>query len=77
LLLQLFLNIKENQFFFEIVGTDLSNSFIKPCDEVLAVQQANGGGIGERGIISYVGRLSYNYKQRYFLQASEEMVFLN
>jgi hypothetical protein len=34
-----------------------------------AVQLANGG-ITERGIISYVGRLSYNYKQRYFLQGS-------
>ncbi|MFZ0598239.1 MAG: SusC/RagA family TonB-linked outer membrane protein, partial [Flavobacterium sp.] len=30
----------------------------------------SGGGITEKGIISYLGRLSYNYKEKYFLQAS-------
>lgn len=32
--------------------------------------QESGGGVSERGIVSYVGRLSYNYKQKYFLQGS-------
>ncbi len=32
--------------------------------------QESGGGVSERGIISYLGRLSYNYKQKYFLQGS-------
>src|SRR5690606_28759634 len=32
--------------------------------------QESGGGITENGIISYVGRLSYNFKQKYFLQGS-------
>ena len=32
--------------------------------------QESGGGVNENGIISYLGRLSYNYKQKYFLQGS-------
>ena len=32
--------------------------------------QTSGGSVTENGIISYVGRLSYNYKQRYYLQGS-------
>jgi TonB-linked SusC/RagA family outer membrane protein len=62
---------KERNQFFEGVGTDLSNSFYNQnlVTGAYAVQQANGG-IVERGIISYVGRLTYNYKQRYFVQAS-------
>ncbi len=32
--------------------------------------QESGGGVNENGIISYIGRLSYNYKQKYFLQGS-------
>lgn len=32
--------------------------------------QESGGGIIETGIISYIGRLNYNYKQKYFLQGS-------
>ncbi|MBE8725871.1 SusC/RagA family TonB-linked outer membrane protein [Flavobacterium hungaricum] len=30
----------------------------------------SGGGITEKGIISYLGRVSYNYKEKYFLQGS-------
>nr|WP_315222417.1 TonB-dependent receptor [uncultured Flavobacterium sp.] len=30
----------------------------------------SGGGVTEKGIISYLGRLSYNFKEKYFLQAS-------
>ncbi|MES2853365.1 MAG: TonB-dependent receptor [Bacteroidota bacterium] len=32
--------------------------------------QVSGGGISENGIISYAGRLTYNYKEKYFLQGS-------
>ncbi|MBF7092518.1 TonB-dependent receptor [Flavobacterium sp. ALJ2] len=30
----------------------------------------SGGGITEKGIISYLGRLNYNFKEKYFIQAS-------
>lgn len=29
-----------------------------------------GGGISEKGIISYLGRVTYNYKEKYFIQGS-------
>ncbi|MFV8368186.1 SusC/RagA family TonB-linked outer membrane protein [Flavobacterium sp. LB2R40] len=32
--------------------------------------QVSGGSISENGIISYAGRLTYNYKEKYFLQGS-------
>jgi TonB-linked SusC/RagA family outer membrane protein len=32
--------------------------------------QGSGGGVFENGIISFAGRLNYNYKQKYFLQGS-------
>jgi TonB-linked SusC/RagA family outer membrane protein len=32
--------------------------------------QESGGGVSETGIISYIGRLNYNFKEKYFLQAS-------
>jgi TonB-dependent starch-binding outer membrane protein SusC len=32
--------------------------------------QESGGGITEGSIISYIGRASYNYKQKYFIQGS-------
>ncbi len=62
---------KERNQFFEGVGTDLANEFYNQnlVTGAYTVQGANGG-ITESGILSYISRLSYNYKQRYFLQGS-------
>jgi hypothetical protein len=38
----------------------------KSYNGAYAVQGANGS-VGLNSIVSYVGRLSYNYKQKYFL----------
>jgi TonB-dependent starch-binding outer membrane protein SusC len=61
---------EKNQSFFGI-GTDLLSDFYNQnlVTNSYAVQQS-GGGVSEVGIISYVGRLSYNYKQKYFAQGS-------
>jgi TonB-linked SusC/RagA family outer membrane protein len=61
---------EKNQY-FEGVGTDLANEFYDQnlVTGAYSVQTANGS-VGLNSIISYVGRLSYNYKQRYFLQGS-------
>ena len=32
--------------------------------------QESGGGVSEEGIMSYIGRATYNYKEKYFLQGS-------
>lgn len=59
-----------NQSFFG-TGTDLLDEFYNQ-NLVSGVYgtQTSGGGVTENGISSYVGRLSYNYKERYFLQGS-------
>ena len=59
-----------NENFFS-VGTDLLNEFYNQVtvSNAYAVQQS-GGGASEVGIISYLGRLNYNYDQRYFGQIS-------
>ena len=61
----------ERNQYFEGVGTDLADSFYNQnlVTGAYSVQSANGS-IGENSIVSYVGRLSYNFKQRYFLQGS-------
>lgn len=61
---------EKNQSFFGI-GTNLLNEFYN--QNLVTGSYANqesGGGVTEVGIISYIGRLSYNYKQKYFLQGS-------
>ncbi len=61
----------EKNKYFEGVGTDLANEFYNQnlVTGAYSVQSANGG-VGLNSIVSYVGRLSYNYKQTYFLQGS-------
>ncbi len=61
---------EKNQSFFG-TGTDLLDEFYNQNLVTDAYgTQTSGGSITENGIISYVGRLSYNYKQKYFLQGS-------
>jgi TonB-linked SusC/RagA family outer membrane protein len=61
---------EKNQTFFG-VGTNLLNEFYNQNLVTGAYgTQESGGGITEIGIISYIGRASYNYKQKYFLQGS-------
>jgi TonB-dependent starch-binding outer membrane protein SusC len=61
----------ETRKFFEGSGTDLADKFYNKnlVTGAYAVQAASGS-VFENSIMSYVGRLSYNYKQRYFLQGS-------
>jgi TonB-linked SusC/RagA family outer membrane protein len=61
----------ETRKFFEGSGTDLADKFYNKnlVTGAYAVQAASGS-VFENSIVSYVGRLSYNFKQRYFLQAS-------
>jgi TonB-linked SusC/RagA family outer membrane protein len=61
----------EKNKYFEGVGTDLANAFYNQnlVTGAYSVQSANGS-VGLNSIVSYVGRLSYNYKQTYFLQGS-------
>ena len=52
-------------------GSDIISDFF---DENLVSNSFNtkdtGGGITEKGIISYLGRATYNYKEKYFIQGS-------
>lgn len=52
-------------------GTDLLSDYF---DKNLVSNTFNtkdaGGGITEKGIISYLGRVTYNYKEKYFIQGS-------
>jgi TonB-linked SusC/RagA family outer membrane protein len=61
---------EKNQSFFG-VGLNLLDEFYNQnlVSNSYATQQS-GGGISEIGLISYVGRVTYNYKSKYFLQAS-------
>lgn len=56
---------------FFSVGTNLLNEFYNQItvSNAYAIQQS-GGGASETGIISYLGRLNYNYAQKYFGQIS-------
>ncbi len=61
---------EKNQSFFG-VGTNLLNEFYNQNLVTGAyANQESGGSITENGIMSYIGRISYNYKQKYFLQGS-------
>ena len=61
---------ERNQSFFG-TGTDLLDEFYNNNLVTGAyATQTSGGSVTENGIISYVGRLSYNYKQKYYLQGS-------
>nr|WP_199002758.1 TonB-dependent receptor [Flavobacterium sp. ASV13] len=52
-------------------GSDLLSDFF---NENLVTNTYNtkdsGGGVSEKGIISYLGRVTYNYKEKYFIQGS-------
>jgi len=52
-------------------GTDILSDFF---DENIVSNTFNnkdtGGGVSEKGIISYLGRFTYNYKEKYFIQGS-------
>ena len=61
---------EKNKSFFG-TGTNLLSDFYNQGLVTGAyANQESGGGITEVGIMSYVARLSYNYKQKYFLQGS-------
>lgn len=61
---------EKNQYFFG-VGTNLLDQFYNQNLVTGAYgTQETGGSITEVGLVSYIGRLSYNYKQKYFLQGS-------
>ena len=61
---------ERNQSFFG-VGTNLLDEFYNQNLVTGSYgTQESGGGISESGIISYIGRFNYNYKQKYFLQGS-------
>jgi TonB-dependent starch-binding outer membrane protein SusC len=56
---------------FSAQGSDLSNSFFNHnvISGTFGTQSA-GGGLSERGFVSYAGRLNYNFKGKYFVQGS-------
>lgn len=59
-----------NESFFS-TGTDLLNEFYNQVTVTNSYStQQSGGGVTEVGIISYLGRLNYNYDQKYFGQFS-------
>lgn len=61
---------EKNQSFFG-TGTDLLDEFYNQNLVTGSYgTQTSGGSITENGIISYVVRASYNYKQKYFIQGS-------
>jgi|WetSurMetagenome_2_1015567.scaffolds.fasta_scaffold03128_6 TonB-dependent starch-binding outer membrane protein SusC len=52
-------------------GTNLSNDFFRyNLISGSYGTQTSGGSLAENGLISYAGRLNYNYKGKYFLQGS-------
>ena len=61
---------QRNQSFFA-TGTDLSNEFFNQnlISNSYGVP-GSGGGLTENGFISYAGRLNYNFRNKYFLQAT-------
>jgi TonB-linked SusC/RagA family outer membrane protein len=61
---------ERNQNFYGI-GTNLIDEFYNQNLVIGSYgTQESGGGVTEFGMISYIGRLNYNYKQKYFLQGS-------
>lgn len=62
---------KQKNQYFEGIGTDLLDQFYNQNLVTGSYgTQESGGSVTENGIISYLGRLSYNYNQKYFLQGS-------
>jgi TonB-linked SusC/RagA family outer membrane protein len=62
---------KERNQFIQGVGTNLLDAFYNQNLVTGAYgTQESSGGITEAGLISYLGRVSYNYDQKYFVQAS-------
>lgn len=62
---------KQKNQYFEGIGTDLLDEFYNQNLVTGSYgTQESGGSITESGIMSYIGRLNYNYKQKYFLQGS-------
>jgi len=61
---------QKNQSFYG-VGTDLLNEFFNQnlITSSYATQES-GGSVTENGLISYVGRINYNFDKRYFIQGS-------
>ncbi|WP_350284807.1 TonB-dependent receptor [uncultured Croceitalea sp.] len=56
---------------FFATGTDLSDEFFG--SNLITGSygiQGSGGSLRENGLISYAGRLNYNYKQKYYIQGS-------
>lgn len=64
-------NQKERNSFFQATVSDLSDLFFQEnlVSGTYANQQVNGG-IGENGIVSWLGRLNYNFARKYYLSAS-------
>ena len=61
---------EQNKYFFG-TGTDLLDEFYNQNLVTGAYgTQTSGGSVTENGISSYVGRISYNFKERYYLQGS-------
>ena len=61
---------QRNKSFFGI-GTNLLDSFYNQnLVTGAAGVQESGGSVTESGIVSYIGRLSYNYKQKYYVQGT-------
>ncbi len=56
---------------FFATGTDLSNDFFG--SNLITGSygvQGSGGSLRENGLVSYAGRLNYNYKQKYYIQGT-------
>jgi TonB-dependent starch-binding outer membrane protein SusC len=62
---------KQKNQYISGVGTGLLDAFYNKNLILGAYStQESSGSVTEEGIVSYIGRLSYNYKSRYFLQGS-------
>ena len=62
---------KERNLFFQGGGTNLTAPFFNQTTVSGAYgTQSSFGGMSEEGIVSTIGRASYNYKQKYFIQGT-------
>ena len=60
----------KNQYFYGIGLTLLDEFYNKNLVDNSYSTQQSGGSVTENGLISYIGRLNYNFAEKYFLQAS-------
>ncbi len=61
---------EKNENFFA-TGTNLTDPFFNKNVVTGAYgTQESGGGVNEEGIISYIGRAGYNYREKYFVQGT-------